>query len=102
MHRVRPIITALMLLLILPWGAYAGGFSLARTVTVDADVWLELPVKTCRTAALPGSPCAPDLALPAGTGTQSAARHERHVATPSRRLARDLARAPLKGPPRAV
>ena len=72
----RTFISALMMLLILPWGAYSAGHAspdqrIANAISQETSTFTdakgaELTArKSCRTAVLPGSPCGPDPVLPA-------------------------------------
>ncbi len=76
----RSLISVLLIGLMLPWGAYAGGAlvtSTAQPLAVESQVEIAETLvdknnqtvvfskkRKCRTASLPGSPCAPDRALP--------------------------------------
>ncbi|WP_139204523.1 hypothetical protein [Pacificibacter marinus] len=82
----RYLISLLMSVLMMPWGAYAGHIQ-ARTIPLDLYATMQIegdivsavvqnktPIevtikKKCRTATLPGSPCAPDRALVTDTLT---------------------------------
>jgi hypothetical protein len=82
----RSFISFLMIVLMLPWGAYAGHaqsrltpqniytIEQANTAPIRAAIQIQTPFKVslkkkCRTATLPGSPCAPDRALLYATTT---------------------------------
>ena len=87
---LRQIAIFLLVLAVLPWGAYSGGLAPTQMVKPDSHVaayaeplkhgtnvssdtqtgpFLATVTKRCRTAALFGSACGPDLALPLTTVT---------------------------------
>jgi hypothetical protein len=98
MSLVRPIIACVLILAMLPWGAYARTFGPAhvrgqievgdQTVWQTADVVVTAvqalsdaadeavvsATKRCRAAGLPGSPCGPDLRLPSEMAVMPAIR----------------------------
>ncbi len=75
----RALISLLLIVIMLPWGAYAArsstqlnnvsqqavGTHTIASVAMRLDVEVQNAFKKkCRTATLPGSPCSPDRALP--------------------------------------
>ncbi len=75
MEKLRPLILLLMLVVMLPWGAWLEGRGAAGAATapvapvvalasVKAGVVLAPKPKDCRMAKLPGGSCAPDAVLP--------------------------------------
>lgn len=79
MRFARPVLTFLLLVAMLPWGAYAGSHgaalpdadflaSVASDGTAAADLeqatQVVLAAKRCRGPALPGASCGPDVGLP--------------------------------------
>jgi hypothetical protein len=117
MSALRPLFLTLMVLMVLPWGAYAGvGGSWAHlhghgtaVTTAPVTPLIERARHNCRTATLPGAPCGTDLAPPpAETGlvapdwrgavaARSAGWHNSHPSRPPVRPPRLL----LKHLPRA-
>ena len=104
---LRPHLLAFLILLILPWGAYFAGPVAAapHNITVDApearEIIASLP-KTCRIAVLPGSPCAPDLALPALHQAPVVTKTAPDTSIPSAVLGQGRSPAPSRDPPRAA
>lgn len=84
MTMLRSIATLLLILTLLPWGAYASQSKFQQTavsklsdaepslVVVDSDagqtpVFVSANTKRCRAAGLIGSSCGPDIAIPRST-----------------------------------
>ncbi|SFD24146.1 hypothetical protein [Tropicimonas isoalkanivorans] len=82
MRNLHNIVILILVVCVLPWGAYAGALSAKATpkwavatqhpsddmavIAAEAGSTLkaERPPKACRKGMLPGSPCGPDLAIP--------------------------------------
>ena len=119
MPTIRLLLSAVMTIVILPWGAYVGGSMAAPPEsarvaeigfgtseagpTLRATDPVQVSVaRTCRTATLPGSHCAPDLAfLAVGAARHGAVARDLAVA-PAASSMEDLTHPPLTGPPRLV
>lgn len=109
MSVLRALFLMLMVLMVLPWGAYAGvGGSWAHlhghgpaAAAAPMQPGLERPRHTCRTATLPGSPCGTDLAPPPPeTGLAAVKRQSATAAARAGWHNNPLPRPPVR-PPRS-
>lgn len=118
----RAILLQLLVLLVLPWGAYAGGFPLSEGRTAafvtraagDASgefaAALQPPMQAyameaksdrCPAAGLPGSGCGPDVLAPASATQWGLAANDTAADPRSMRLPQGLAPRVDTGPPRS-
>lgn len=118
MRRFKPFLCSLLMLIMLPWGAYAGGLSDFLTAARDmvhaaeqakfapgaqqAAVTQSITVihKKCRTAHMPGSACGPDIAMSGDTGLWPADRRPDLPALRTAWQATEHDAAPPRDPPR--
>ncbi|WP_156025970.1 hypothetical protein [Sulfitobacter sp. 20_GPM-1509m] len=109
---LRALLLALMVLVVMPWGAFSAVYpALAQPAHASASdasqvsavpASVERPRKRCRTATLPGSPCAQDIRLHDSVTLNAPAR-DAEVPVPQDRVLRSsVPKPPPQGPPRLI
>lgn len=108
---LRTLLLSLLILTVMPWGAYVAkrgaplpdAVSAVSAARADAPAGIEAGSRKCRTATLPGSPCGPDMAPHSGSASmvlplaQRGGRGAKDPLVPTERQD-----APPERPPRLV
>ncbi len=110
MTTVRTLLSALMMVLMLPWGAYAAGIPAAVTpAAVAADKGPAVQVapeasakRKCHRTMPIGAPCGPDRVLPAPALAVPEGRSGAAVRPGGDWTAHDILRDPSRDPPRSI
>lgn len=122
MKTARLLILTLLILTILPWGAYVPAYAEATAATAPETSSFDqlsaapaeraaIPVasrakiflkRKCRTAKFPGSPCGPDVLLQGVKTTCAGARVHPAPRPPVDRSAQGVSHAPPREPPRLI
>ena len=112
MKVLRSFFLALMVFVAMPWGAFSAVYPVlaqpAHTAASDASqvaavpASVERPRKRCRTATLPGSPCAQDMRLHDAVTLDAPARDADMPVPQDRVLRSSVTKPPPQGPPRLI
>jgi hypothetical protein len=102
---LRTLTLALLVALLLPWGAYSATMPGTQHVEASAESasdHAKSAKRKCRTGLLPGAPCGPDVVEATGKAAEPAPLLGRIRFTSVRRLSTTRAIRPPTGPPRSA